>query len=143
MLDDKDRIFTNIYGWEKYSLAEARKRGDWADTAEIIKKGKDWIINEMKASGLRGRGGAGFPTGMKWSFMPDPAKSPRFPAAGKIVSAAAKPRPAPPLMPRTSGLAIGFPVSLCNTALASANSPPAAQAASSRGQRKGNISESC
>ncbi len=28
------------------------------------------IINEMKASGLRGRGGAGFPTGLKWSFMP-------------------------------------------------------------------------
>ena len=47
MLDDKDRIFTNLYGWESYSLEAARKRGDWADTAEIIKKGKDWIIAEM------------------------------------------------------------------------------------------------
>ena len=37
-----------------------------------IDKGKDWVINEMKASGLRGRGGAGFPTGLKWSFMPKP-----------------------------------------------------------------------
>lgn len=77
MLDDKDRIFTNIYGWEPYSLEYARKRGDWSNTAELIGKGKDWIIGEMKASGLRGRGGAGFPTGMKWSFMPDPAKSGR------------------------------------------------------------------
>ena len=75
MLDDKDRIFTNVYGWEPASLDAARARGDWDNTAAILQKGKDWIIAEMKASGLRGRGGAGFPTGMKWSFMPDPAKS--------------------------------------------------------------------
>ncbi len=70
MLDDKDRIFTNLYGWESFGLKEAKKRGDWDKTKSIVKKGKDWIIDEMKASGLRGRGGAGFPTGMKWSFMP-------------------------------------------------------------------------
>ncbi len=75
MLDDKDRIFTNIFGWESYSLDAARKRGDWDGTGDLIEKGKDWIIDEMKKSCLRGRGGAGFPTGMKWSFMPDPAKS--------------------------------------------------------------------
>ena len=46
------------------------KRGDWDNTADIIKRGNDKIINEMKESGLRGRGGAGFPTGLKWSFMP-------------------------------------------------------------------------
>ncbi|MCB1562296.1 MAG: NADH-quinone oxidoreductase subunit NuoF [Alphaproteobacteria bacterium] len=70
MLDDKDRIFTNIYGWEEAGLKAAKKRGDWDKTATLIKKGREWIIDEMKASGLRGRGGAGFPTGMKWSFMP-------------------------------------------------------------------------
>lgn len=70
MLADQDRIFTNIYGQEPYSLDYARKRGDWDNTKEIIGKGRDWIIEEMKKSGLRGRGGAGFPTGMKWSFMP-------------------------------------------------------------------------
>ncbi|HEY8191006.1 MAG TPA: NADH-quinone oxidoreductase subunit NuoF [Alphaproteobacteria bacterium] len=75
MLDDKDRIFTNLFGWESFSLDAARKRGDWDGTGDLIKKGKPWIIDEMKKSGLRGRGGAGFPTGMKWSFMPDPAKS--------------------------------------------------------------------
>jgi len=70
MLQDKDRIFTNLYGLHDWGLEGARKRGDWDNTADIIKKGGDWIVNEMKASGLRGRGGAGFPTGLKWSFMP-------------------------------------------------------------------------
>jgi len=70
MLQDKDRIFTNLYGLHDWGLDGARKRGDWDNTANILKKGRDWIIEEMKASGLRGRGGAGFPTGLKWSFMP-------------------------------------------------------------------------
>ncbi|PCI45649.1 MAG: NADH-quinone oxidoreductase subunit F [Alphaproteobacteria bacterium] len=70
MLADKDRIFTNLYGYQSYGLEAARKRGDWDGTKEILDKGEDWIIDEMKASGLRGRGGAGFPTGLKWSFMP-------------------------------------------------------------------------
>jgi NADH-quinone oxidoreductase subunit F len=70
MLHDQDRIFSNIYGQAGADLAAAKKRGDWDKTADLIKKGRDWIIEEVKASGLRGRGGAGFPTGLKWSFMP-------------------------------------------------------------------------
>ena len=70
MLDDKDRIFTNLYGFEDWTLAGARSRGDWDGTKDILAKGRDWIIDQMKKSGLRGRGGAGFPTGVKWSFMP-------------------------------------------------------------------------
>ena len=70
MLQDKDRIFTNLYGQDDWHLAGARKRGDWDNTAAILAKGRETIIAEMKASGLRGRGGAGFSTGMKWSFMP-------------------------------------------------------------------------
>ena len=74
MLKEKDKIFTNLFGDETYSLKSAQKRGDWNNTKSIIKKGRDWIIDEMKKSELRGRGGAGFPTGLKWSFMPkDPA----------------------------------------------------------------------
>ena len=72
MLDDKDRIFTNLYGYGDWGLKGAMARGAWDNTKGLIEKGKDWIIEEMKASGLRGRGGAGFPTGLKWSFMPKP-----------------------------------------------------------------------
>lgn len=70
MLDDKDRIFTNLYGMHDRTLQGAQSRGHWDGTAGIIQKGHDWIVDQMKASGLRGRGGAGFPTGLKWSFMP-------------------------------------------------------------------------
>lgn len=70
MLQDKDRIFKNLYGFESPGLAAARARGAWAETQSLLSKGRDWIIEEVKNSGLRGRGGAGFSTGMKWSFMP-------------------------------------------------------------------------
>ena len=70
MLSDKDRIFTNLYGLHDWRLAGARARGDWDGTAALLARGRDALIEEVKASGLRGRGGAGFPTGMKWSFMP-------------------------------------------------------------------------
>jgi len=70
MLQDKDRIFTNLYGLNDPGLAGAQARGDWDGTKAIIEMGRDWIIEEMKSSGLRGRGGAGFPSGLKWSFMP-------------------------------------------------------------------------
>ncbi|HEY2131559.1 MAG TPA: NADH-quinone oxidoreductase subunit NuoF [Acetobacteraceae bacterium] len=70
MLSDQDRIFTNLYGIHDWGLKGARARGDWDGTAAILARGREAIVEEMKASGLRGRGGAGFPTGMKWSFMP-------------------------------------------------------------------------
>ncbi len=70
MLEDKDRIFKNLYGLHDWKLKGARARGAWDGTKDILDKGRDWIVSEMKASGLRGRGGAGFPTGLKWSFMP-------------------------------------------------------------------------
>src|SRR6201992_2553832 len=78
MLDDKDRIFKNLYGLHDWGLEGARHRGAWDGTKVIIDKGRDWIINEMKASGLRGRGGAGFPTGLKWSFMPKQSDRPCY-----------------------------------------------------------------
>lgn len=70
LLRDEDRIFTNLYGLHDFALSEAKKRGDWQQTKEILAKGREYIIEEVKSSGLRGRGGAGFSTGMKWSFMP-------------------------------------------------------------------------
>ncbi|CAM9624609.1 unnamed protein product [Ectocarpus sp. 6 AP-2014] len=69
-LKDQDRIFTNLYGEQDWRVGDALKRGDWHQTKEIMWMGPDWIVQEMKDSGLRGRGGAGFPSGLKWSFMP-------------------------------------------------------------------------
>ena len=76
-LQDKDRIFTNLYGFQPWGLDAALKRGDWDNTKALMAIGQDAIIDVIKASGLRGRGGAGFPTGMKWSFMPKEPKPDR------------------------------------------------------------------
>jgi len=77
MLDDKDRIFTNVYGFQPWGIDAAIKRGDWDGTKDLLAKGQENIVEEIKASGLRGRGGAGFPTGLKWSFMPKESKDGR------------------------------------------------------------------
>lgn len=78
MIADKDKIFTNLYGKESPGLEAAQKRGDWDSTKSLIKKGRDWIVEQVKNSGLRGRGGAGFSTGMKWSFMPKDHPKPSY-----------------------------------------------------------------
>ena len=70
MLDDRDRIFTNLYGMHSARLPAAEARGAWNDIKRLMENGPDWICGEIQRSGLRGRGGAGFPTGLKWSLMP-------------------------------------------------------------------------
>ena len=73
-LSDEDRIFTNVYNDGSAFIGQHKNdplhRGDWYRTKDIISMGHDWVVDEIKASGLRGRGGAGFPTGLKYSFMP-------------------------------------------------------------------------
>ena len=95
-LSDKDRIFTNVYGFQEPWLRAARARGDWDDTAALMKRGQDKIIEEIKDSGLRGRGGAGFPTGMKWSFMP------KEPKPGNRTSWSSTPTSPSPVRARTA-----------------------------------------
>ena len=77
-LKDQDRIFTNLYGDKDWGLAGARARGIWSNTNDILSLGHDKIIDKIKESGLRGRGGAGFSTGMKWSFMPKNSDLPSY-----------------------------------------------------------------
>lgn len=79
MLKDSDRIFKNLHGLEDWTLKAAQKRGDWKDTIKYLKEDPEKIIEEIKASGLRGRGGAGFPTGFKWSFVPPKDKRTKDP----------------------------------------------------------------
>lgn len=78
MLNDSDRIFTNLYGQQSPDIAAAQMRGDWDNTKDLVALGREEIVNRIKASGLRGRGGAGFPTGVKWSFMPKESGKPHF-----------------------------------------------------------------
>jgi NADH-quinone oxidoreductase subunit F len=74
VLKDEDRIYTNLYGDKGADLKSAQNRGDWKGVKDVLSKSQDDLVNELKESGLRGRGGAGFSTGMKWSFVPKPAK---------------------------------------------------------------------
>ncbi len=78
LISDQDRIFKNLYGRDDWGLKGDQRRGGWFKTKEIMEKGHDWILREVKESGLRGRGGAGFPTGLKWSFMNKPSDKPKY-----------------------------------------------------------------
>ena len=78
MLKEKDKIFKNLYGFQDWTLKGAQYRGIWADTKDLIAKGSDYIVDEIKKSELRGRGGAGFPAGLKWSFMPKDSGKPHY-----------------------------------------------------------------
>ena len=78
MINQKNLIFTNLYRKKSPSLSSAKKSGDWKNTKQILALGKDKIIENIKDSGLRGRGGAGFSTGVKWSFMPKKTSRPHY-----------------------------------------------------------------
>ena len=78
MLKKEDKIFKNLYGHNDWNLKGALDRGIWDNTKNILDKGSDYIVEEIKKSELRGRGGAGFPAGLKWSFMPKDSGKPHY-----------------------------------------------------------------
>src|SRR5215472_11537622 len=91
MLDDKDRVFRNLYGRGDWGLAGARARGAWDGTKAILERGRDALVNEVKNSGLRGRGGAGFRPASNGPSCPSRS------AIGRIIwwSTPMSPSPAP------------------------------------------------
>jgi NADH-quinone oxidoreductase subunit F len=63
---------------EARSLKGWKKRGGYEMLEKAFAMDPNAVTEEVKASGLRGRGGAGFPTGLKWSFMPKEPKKPHY-----------------------------------------------------------------
>ena len=61
-----------------HSLDVYRREGGYRSLDKALKMMPNDIVEEVKRSGLRGRGGAGFPTGMKWSFLAKPEGVPRY-----------------------------------------------------------------
>ena len=59
MLQTSNKIFSNLSGQKKYDIISSKQRGDWDNTKDFIIRGREWIIDEIKKSGLRGRSGAG------------------------------------------------------------------------------------
>ena len=80
MIKKSNIIFSNLYGSQDPYISAAISRGDWLNTKKILRSSRQNIIETIKQSGLRGRGGAGFATGMKWDFMPKEIKNTTAPS---------------------------------------------------------------
>lgn len=72
------KVISRRWGQGAADIDRYIELGGYQALRKCIENGPDWVINEMKASGLRGRGGAGFPTGMKWSFVPKQSAKPKY-----------------------------------------------------------------
>ena len=73
------RILSKHFGEPEARTLEGWKaRGGYQTLTKAFEMGRDQVIEEVKASGLRGRGGAGFPAGVKWSFMPKERTRPHY-----------------------------------------------------------------
>ncbi|MFP5209373.1 MAG: NADH-quinone oxidoreductase subunit NuoF [Acidobacteriota bacterium] len=75
---DEVKIVTRRFGQGAANIDRYLELGGYQSAKKCLEQGPDWIINEMKASNLRGRGGAGFATGMKWSFVPKQSPKPKY-----------------------------------------------------------------
>ena len=72
-------LLRNIDAPDSHTLASYRERGGYTALEKVLREmTPEKLIDEIKASGLRGRGGAGFPTGMKWGFVPKDNPKPKY-----------------------------------------------------------------
>src|ERR1700735_2055554 len=75
---DEVKVISRRFGMGAANIDKYIELDGYKAVQQAIAEGPEWIINTMKASGLRGRGGAGFPTGMKWSFVPKQSEKPKY-----------------------------------------------------------------
>src|ERR1022692_481741 len=75
---DEVRVVSKRFGMGATNLDRYLELDGYKALQKAITMGPDAIINEVKKSNLRGRGGAGFPTGMKWSFVPKESAKPTY-----------------------------------------------------------------
>lgn len=75
---DEVKVVSRRFGQGAADLGRYLELGGYQAAQKALEKGSEWIIEEVKASNLRGRGGAGFPTGMKWSFVPKESAKPKY-----------------------------------------------------------------
>src|SRR6201998_4470899 len=75
---DEVKIVSRRFGQGAAAIDKYIELGGYEAAKKCLAQGPDWIINEMKVSNLRGRGGAGFPAGMKWSFVPKQSPKPKY-----------------------------------------------------------------
>ena len=75
---DEIKVVSRRFGMGAAAIDHYLELDGYRAVRTALEKGPEWIVNEMKASSLRGRGGAGFPTGMKWSFVPKDIAKPKY-----------------------------------------------------------------
>ena len=75
---DEVKVVSKRFGQGAADIEKYIELGGYEAIRKCLAQGPDWLIEEMKASNLRGRGGAGFPTGMKWSFVPKQSAKPKY-----------------------------------------------------------------
>jgi NADH-quinone oxidoreductase subunit F len=79
MTDTLTPVLTDNWDADRaWTLASYESRGGYAGLKKALSMSPDDVITAVKDSGLRGRGGAGFPTGMKWSFIPQDNPNPKY-----------------------------------------------------------------
>jgi NADH-quinone oxidoreductase subunit F len=76
---EKKLLLRNIDKPDSHTLTAYQSQGGYRGWEKVVREMQPaQLIEEVKASGLRGRGGAGFPTGMKWSFVPRESPKPKY-----------------------------------------------------------------
>src|ERR1700677_750127 len=75
---DEVKLVSRRFGMGAANIDRYIELGGYEAVKKCLAQGPEWIIEEMKSSSLRGRGGAGFPTGLKWSFVPKQSAKPKY-----------------------------------------------------------------